>query len=786
MSVKNLFLLLSFFSATLTYSQFHIVGKMVDETGEPIIGGLVKIHELRTGSTTNLEGEFNLLGLNKGNYHLHFTAIGFHALTIDTAISDKNLELFITMEVSVNELHEVVIETDPLKIDQEQSSLILHAVDKSYIDKNSGSTLLNSIDNIEGISTINQGVGVSKPVIRGLSFNRIAVTEHGIKQEGQQWGADHGLEIDQYSVEKLEILKGPASLMYGSDAMAGVVNIKHSIDVEEGKTEADLKTIYRSVNNTRGINAGVKGREKSFIYKVQGSVLNYNDYSIPADSFTYQGFRLPIEQNQLKNTAGLERHFNTTVGINKKWGFSHLTVSNYHQKLGVFPGATGFARGYNLQQDELNDIELPSQAINHFKVISNNSISVGKDWLEVDLGYQQNHRKEFEEAVSHGFPIDLNDSLGTELKLNTFSGNARLHHDVSKKWEAVVGTQFDYKQNTVGGFDFIIPNYNQFQIGLYEINKYILSKKWVLNGGLRFDYGSQQADATTTPFYYQKQYLATVIRTETIDRNYFNTSGSVGVSYNPTKTASYKLNVGKTFRLPSIAELTSNGAHHGTFRFEKGSASLTPESGYQLDLGYTYEKGKLHFTLSPFVNYFSNFIYLSPSSQFATAQIDGELYPYPVGGQLYEYKQNRALYYGGEFAIHWHKGNFELGVNGDIVINQNLDTQLPLPFTPAPSLNPSLFYELDSLSFAKDVYIGFTGQLTAAQNRVERNELQTPSSSVLNFSSGFSFGKKQELNFRFQVQNVLNNAYYNHLSRYRILNLPEPGRSYLVTLEFVF
>lgn len=769
----------------LSNAQLQIEGYVVDTQNQPIPGAIAKIHELRTGSTTNFDGYFNIKNLNRGNYHLHFTAIGYHALTIDTSINDQNITLRITLETSVNELHEVVIETDPLKIDQEQSSLILHAVDKSYIDKNTGSTLLNSIDNIEGIATINQGVGVSKPVIRGLSFNRIAVTEHGIKQEGQQWGADHGLEIDQYSVEKLEILKGPASLMYGSDAMAGVVNIKHSIDVEEGKTEVDVKTIYRSVNSTRGLNAGIKGREKSFIYKVQGSVLNYNDYSIPADSFTYQGYRLPIEDNYLKNTAGLERHVNTTVGINKKWGFSHVTVSNYHQKIGVFPGATGFARGYNIQQDELNDIELPSQAINHFKVISNNSISIGDNWLEVDLGYQQNHRKEFEEAVSHGFPIDLNDSLGTELKLNTFSGNARLHHDISKKWETVVGTQFDYKQNNVSGFDFIIPNYQQFQIGLYDINKYVLSKKWVLNGGFRFDYGSQQAAATTTPFYYQKQYLATILRTEKIDRKYFNTSGSVGVSYNPTKNSSYKLNVGKTFRLPSIAELTSNGAHHGTFRFEKGSSTISPESGYQLDLGYTYEKGKLHFTLSPFVNYFSNFIYLSPSNKFATAEIEGELYAYPVGGQLYQYKQNRAIYYGSEFAIHWHKGNFELGVNGDIVINQNLDTQLPLPFTPAPALNPSLFYELDSLSFANDIFIGFTAQITAAQNRVERNELQTPSSTVLNFSSGFSWGTKHVLNFRFQVQNLLNSAYYSHLSRYRILNLPEPGRSYLLTLEYV-
>ncbi len=767
-------------------AQFYIAGQVTDANQQPIPGAIVKVHELHRGTNCDLDGNFKIENLKSGNYHIHFTAFGFHSFTLDTLLDNQDLVLKIQLEESVNELHEVVIETDPLKINQEESSLILHAVDKEYIQRNTGSTLLNSMDNIEGVAVINQGVGVSKPVIRGLSFNRVAVTDHGIKQEGQQWGADHGLEIDQYNVEKIEILKGPASLMYGSDAMAGVVNIKHSIDVEEGKSEVSISPFYRSVNQTRGITGSVKGREKSIVYKLQGTYSDYNDYKIPADSFTYLGFRLPIEKQLLKNTAGKEQHLNATVGINKKWGYSHLTVSNFYQQVGVFPGATGFARGYSLRQDETNDIELPSQTIQHFKVISNNSISVGNDWLEVDVGYQRNHRKEFEQPASHGFPVDLNDSLGTEMILSTFSSNARFHHNIHKKLEAVVGTQFEFKNNEVGGFDFIIPNYSQFQIGFYEINKWKLSKKWVINGGLRIDYGNQQSSVTYQPFYYQFQVLDTVQRSPEINNNYLNASGSVGFSYNPNSTYSFKANVGKTFRLPSIAELTSNGAHHGTFRFEKGDENLTAENGYQLDLGFSYEKGDLHFTLSPFVNYFSNFIYLSPSNRFATAEIDGTLYPYAVGGQLYQYKQNKAIYYGSEFAIHYHlQKHIELGLNGDLVMNENLDTGLPLPFTPAPSLNPSVFYELDSLKYLQDIYIGLSGRITASQYRVDRNERTTPSSQTLDFSSGFSWGSKHEFTFRFQIQNVLNTAYYNHLSRYRLLNLPEPGRNFVINIGYL-
>ena len=776
------FITIPFFS----YAQFKIEGQVKDISNQPIPGVIIKIHELHRGAVSDLNGTFKIDNIKSGNYHIHFTAFGYHAFTLDTVLNNGDLTLKVKLEESVNELHEVVIETDPLKINQEESSLILHAVDKEYIQRNTGSTLLNSIDNIEGVSVINQGVGVSKPVIRGLSFNRVAVTEHGIKQEGQQWGADHGLEIDQYNVEKLEILKGPASLMYGSDAMAGVVNIKHSIDVEEGKSALSINPFYRSVNQTRGITGSIKGREKSIVYKLQGTYSDYNDYKIPADSFTYLGFRLPIEQQLLKNTAGKERHINATVGVNKKWGYSHLTVSNFYQQVGVFPGATGFARGYSLRQDETNDIDLPSQTIQHFKVISNNSVSVGKDWLEIDLGYQRNHRQEFESPVSHGFPINLNDSLGTEMVLSTLSGNARLHHDMSKKWEAVIGAQVETKQNEVGGFDFIIPNYSQFQLGLYEINKWKINKKWVLNGGLRVDFGHQNSKTTQQPFYYQFALLDTVQRTPEINRNYLSTSGSVGFSYNPNAVYSFKANVGKTFRLPSIAELTSNGAHHGTFRFEKGEENLTAENGYQIDLGFSYEKKDLHFTLSPFINYFSNFIYLSPSNRFATAEIDGTLYPYAVGGQLYQYKQNRALYYGGEFAVHYHlQKHIELGLNGDVVLNENLDTGIPLPFTPAPSLNPSIFYELDSLKQLREVYLGITGKIAMAQNRVDRNELTTPSANTVDLSAGFSWGDKHEFTLRFQIQNIFNTTYFNHLSRYRLLNLPEPGRNFMVSVNYM-
>jgi len=767
------------------HAQFEIKGTVYSNDKRPLAGVFVFLHELQLSAITNPDGTYHFKHIAPGHYHIHYAMDGYMPEVVDVTISNQDLKLEVELMTDINKLPEIVLKADLFKIQEEESSLLIKEVDQVFINRHAGSTLANTLDQLEGISVINQGVGVSKPVIRGLSFNRITVVEQGIKQEGQQWGADHGLEIDQYAVEKLDILKGPASLVFGSDAMGGVINIRNNMDLLPGQKEFTIKPIYQSVNQSRGLTGAFKSGVGSLVYKVQGTFTNYNDYTIPADSFTYLGFRMPIENGKLKNTAGKERHINSTIGVVKNWGHSHLTVSNYNQRVGVFPGATGFARGYSIKQDQANNIELPSQSINHFKVLSNSLIKKGSDRLEVDLGFQQNSRKEFESPVSHGFPVDLKDSLGIEMQLSTWSINARLKHNLADNWECWIGTQSDYKQNNVSGFDFIIPSYQQVQSGLFLINQWKLSEKYILNAGIRSDYANQKASQVNQPFYHQFQVLDTIERSPEISKNYLNASGSLGLSYIPNSTFNFKANVGKTFRLPSMAELTSNGAHHGTFRFEKGDENLNSENGYQLDLGVVVEKRRIHFTLTPFVNYFSNFIYLSPSNRFASATIDGTVYPYAVGGQLYQYKQNRALYYGGEFALHYHhKSNIVLGINGDLVINKNLDTGLPLPFTPAPSLNPSIFYELDSLKSIHEFYIGFTAKIAAAQNRVDRNERTTPDSQIVDFSMGWAMGKKHTVLFNFQIQNIFNTTYYNHLSRYRILNLPEPGRNFVVALAY--
>lgn len=790
MKKKTHLVFLCFLYSLTCFSQVAIKGKITDENHEPLELVSISIHELHKGTYSNEQGEFSFSNIENGNYHLHIFYLGYKALTIDTIIiNNKSVTLNIELKPIINELDEVIIETNPFKNFQKESSLHVQVINKKELEKNGGTTLLNSLEKVEGVSTINQGVGISKPVIRGMSGNRIIVNDLGIKQEGQQWGMDHGLEIDQFTIENIQVLKGASSLMYGSDAMAGVLNITPDIQLDTNTYLHNVQTFYRSNNHTKGLTIGSKGRSKDFSYKFRVSGSTYQDYQVPTDNYTYLGYVLPIYNNQLKNTGGKELHINTSVGLKKKWGYQYITISNYHQKIGVFSGATGLPREYNLSPNDPNELELPYQLINHFKIISNSNFKVKKNWLEMDLGFQINNRKEFEKAVAHGFPINKSDSLGVDLQLITFSWNIRYHASLFKKSNGIVGIQGQVQENKIDGFDFIIPAYTQQQTGIYWIETYKVSKKLILNGGLRVDFAALQSNQTIMPFYNNKEYLADVIRTPNIQRNFANLSGSIGAAYQWTKQIDLKLNLGKTFRTPTFAELASNGAHHGSFRYEKGDENLKAEQGYQLDFALNYERKKIHISLTPFYNYFTNFIYLSPANIFPTAIVNNKKYPYPSSGQLHEYKQASIHHYGGEFALHYHPKKF-LSIEGSLenVQNYNIDTQLSLPFSPPTNTQFFIEYHPETItSYFQKNFIRLNMGFYTAQTKVDRNELTTDSYQLMNLSIGTRLGKKNtKTQLIFQIQNLLNENYLNHLSRYRLINVPEPARNYVISLKVSF
>ncbi|KAB2918738.1 MAG: TonB-dependent receptor [Bacteroidetes bacterium] len=772
-----LFALIGWAATAQTYS---VNGKVVDETGAPAFGVSVYLHETLQGVSTDTNGNFAIKNVKRGRYHLHVRLVGYKTIEEDIEVGDSLLPSYrFQLVPSSLEVNEVVVESNALKLSKKESSVDLITVDEGYLQKNMGTTLMNSLDNLPGINSINMGVGVAKPVIRGMAFNRVAVADNGVKQEGQQWGADHGLEIDQFSIDQIEILKGPASLIYGSDAIGGVIHLKHPVSPLEGKHSAGLLTNYKSVNQTYGISGYAQGNHKGLVYRARVTALGYGDYKVPADSFTYNRYRLPIYNNTLKNTAGTERHVAMMLGINRNWGYSHLTVSNYHQQIGVFSGALGIPRSYQLTSDgNSRNIALPNQQINHFKVISNSNIRLGRSWLEADLGYQYNQRDENSNPHNHGVGPAVKGSLAHRLKLQTYTANLRYHATTLKRFDGVYGINTSYQQNRFEGYEFLLPNFTNFSIGGFAIEKWRVNKALVLNGGLRFDYGRVDIKRHLQPVW---QNADTIIgyaqRTPNVNRNFYSWSGSVGAAYNPNKHWSFKFNFGKSFRMPTPQELSVNGVHHGSFRHEMGDSSLMPEAGYQTDLGISVEKEKFLISVTPFFNYFSNYIYLRPTAEFSTL---------PEGGQVYRFTQTEAIYTGGEVTIEFHPvKTLHLSVTADMVYTYNVKEELPLPFTPPPSIKPEIEWEFDNvLKRFENVFVRVGYNYTFAQNRTDRNELNTPSYSLVNMGAGFDvvYKKKKRLSVSALVQNLGDARYLNHLSRWRYLNLPEPGRNFVITV----
>lgn len=775
-----IFFLLSAASAFGQAKPFEISGHIISSEGDALPNATIVLNGEGV-YTSDIHGDFTIPVLNHGRHTLQFTFIGYDTLVATIDLHSKDLHLDIKLQSSEIELDEVIVIGDHYRTGRMEQSQTVQTVDADFVAKQNSGTLINSIQKIPGISAINTGVGIAKPVIRGMSFNRILVMDKGIKQEGQQWGADHGLEIDQYDPERLEIVKGPSSLLYGSDGIGGVIRILPPTLPANDHLGGDVFLTYKSNNQLFGTSTGLHGSKNDKFFKLRFSTQDFGDYTVPAESFIYNGFVLPIYNNQLKNTAGNERDLSLSGGIHKNWGSTSVTVSNFHQKAGLFPGATGIPREYQLEDDgDSRNIDLPRQVVNHFKVISNTTVILGENWMEMDLGYQYNDRKEEGEPDAHGYQPTPDGDLALGLDLQTASANIRYNNNLTENISGIMGLQGQWQINRQSGFEFLLPNFTAGNIGGYIYEEYSPSHQFSMNAGLRYDYGARDIEEHIEPDYTTPEEGDSVMRNPDIYRQFNDFSAAFGFSYYPNIFFNTKLNFGTSFRMPTPAELASNGVHHGTFRHERGDPDLDSERGIQADWNLTYQKMNIYVILTPFFGYYDKYIYLAPLAEFSDL---------PAGGQVYQYTQADAVFTGFEFDFEYEfVKNWHFKTASEYVWNKNLDTRLPLPFTPPFSIYGELEYgKRIQNSNIKYYFVSANYHYFADQNRVDRNERPTPGYNLVTIAGGFDYKiKNQTAQFRLSVNNLFNVSYMNHLSRYRLLNLPEQGRNIIISLKMPF
>ena len=625
-------------------------------------------------------------------------------------------------------------------------------VTPQLLHSTASTNIIDAIAKQPGVSQITTGSGISKPIIRGLGYNRVVVMSEGVRQEGQQWGDEHGVEVDGNAVNSVEILKGPASLMYGSDAMAGVVILHSEPTLAEGDMKATIGTEYQTNNGLFAYNLAFAGNKNGFVWNAR-----YSDKMAHAYKNKYDGY---VPGSQFRERAG-----RLMLGLNKQWGHSRLTWTAYHLTPSIVEGERDEETG-----DLIADYSpiksyskaLPFQQVKHFKLVWDNSLNLSSGYLKTIIGYQQNQRQEFEESA---------DEFELYFKMHTLTYDVRYITNEWNGWKLSTGVGGMYQHSLNKGEEYLIPDYKLFDFGIYATASKSIGDKFTLNGGVRYDYRRLHGYGLIED---------DEIRFNDFCRHFNGLTGSIGAVYNINDQWNIRLNVARGFRTPNMSELASNGVHEGSIRYELGSEQLKAEYSLQADLGIDFTSPYVSAQLALFANRIDNYIF---THRLPVVIEDGYL--------TYAYTQGDARLLGFEAGIDFHPihslhfGNTFSYVDAQLM-HQPADTKY-LPFTPAPRWTSELKWELMHHAHTtvgrhqhhaipahrlklNNLFVSAGIECYLKQShiyRADETETETPSYTLLNLQAGtdIQIGSKKFAEFYIIADNLLDKAYQNHLSR---------------------
>jgi iron complex outermembrane receptor protein len=727
-------LLLGFMS--FVSAQNRITGILSDKDTKTIANAIVSIPEIHKETLSDNDGKYTLTNLPNGNFTLVFSSMGYATKNIPIVLSGKEITMNVTLEDNMIHMDEVIVSTAFNKLQSQNVMKVEHQSLKALQQKGAA-TLIDGLATIPGVSQVSTGTSIGKPVIRGLSGNRVLVYSQGVRLENQQFGEEHGLGLNDAGVESVEVIKGPASLLYGSDALGGVLYFNPEKFANAKEFKADFS--QRLFSNTLGSNTslGLKTSTENWKFLARGSYNTHADYQVS-------------DGDRVTNTRYNETDLKTGIGYSNP-AFTTVLRYNFNTlDLGIPENGIG-------AQSTSHDTEFPRQPVANHILSLHNNFYFKNSKLDADLGYIFNDRSEFEDS----------NIASLHMKLRTFNYDLKYYLPKSGKVETIVGIQGMHQTNANLGQELLIPDAATNDFGIFGTANYESGKN-VLQAGLRFD--NRKVSTEEHGIVGNEGYFAAIYK------NFDSFNAALGYKTNLADDFTLRLNIASGFRAPNLAELTSNGVHEGSNRYEIGNANLENEQNLQTDLNLEYKSSHFEIFANGFYNHINNYIFISPNGTV----IDGN--------NVYDYVQANAKLYGGEAGIHFHPHPLDwlhFTSSFETVIGEK-DNGDNLPLIPAKKWNNTFRGEFDIQNWWKEGFATLNVESTFAQNSQSEFETSSPDYTLINLGLGGKITlSKLIFQLNLNANNLLDKTYISHLSRLKSEGIPNMGRTIVLGINFM-
>jgi iron complex outermembrane receptor protein len=764
-------------------AQISITGKILNESdSNPVAGVSVYLPELKRTTATDSAGIFKFDNLPNSAIQIQFRAIGFKSLvkTVDPA---TNPSIDVTLETSTTELEEVLITTNNSKL-PDYTPFPAYSISQKEVRKYGSPSVMGNLSYQPGVDKITIGNGIAKPVIRGLSFNQILLYGQGTRIENQQWDDHHDLGVSDIGIDNVEIVKGPAALIYGADALGGALVFTDEKPADMNTTIADANFGFAS--NTLGINmdAGIKSaNDKGFFYGLRIGGASHTSY---VQGESEEGESNKEEKEEFAANSKMSNILaKANFGVTKKWGVSKFSFSMFNQQIGIIEDESGDSLKSEEQEEEEQrerEMEAPYQDVTSQIFSLENTFFLKKSKLNVNLAYQINDRKEYE-------PLEnKRKELAIGLMLNTTTYDVKWMSDPEKKLGYIIGTQGMFSKNENNGLESLVPDADVNNFGGYGIVRYD-TKKLNLQAGIRIDQRSIEAESyekgeegnEVFVIHHPLGIIAspndTVGENEVeLENEYTPVSFSAGASFHPSENFTIKLNGATGFTAPNYAQLGTFGPHEGAYRFERGNTQLEVEQNIEGDLGFIWENEFMSCNVSGFYNNVTNYIYIEFEGDSIEKISPSQSQMYP----LYNYKQNNATLTGFEAGIDINPPALkfiDLKVSYAMTKGE-LESGAALPYIPASKLISELKFSKNSIGKLSTPYASVIVSNYFEQTNITHYEFASEGYMLLDFHVGVSFklGKQMAI-VDLYCTNLLNTAYFNHLSLVKNIGVHDMGRN---------